>query len=169
MFSTVVLVAGNVPLSLPLYHEAMVQCRCDRMACKGNCSCTDRQYNLLAACCCCYCYCCTAAAVLLLLYCCYCCCCYCLQDPDFPSLSGARVVRIAVHPQLSGAGYGSRALEQLKRFFQVRPYSGAHGLAHLQTQPLSQRCLCCRPTGCQTPLGVHDSCAAVPAVAVPLR
>lgn len=42
-----------------------------------------------------------------------------LQDPDFPSLSGARVVRIAVHPQLSGAGYGSRALDQLKRFFQV--------------------------------------------------
>lgn len=47
-------------------------------------------------------------------------CCCCVQDPDFPSLSGARVVRIAVHPQLSGAGYGSRALEQLKRFFQVR-------------------------------------------------
>lgn len=43
-----------------------------------------------------------------------------LKDPDFPSLSGARVVRIAVHPQLSGTGYGSRALEQLKRFFQVR-------------------------------------------------
>eukprot|EP00879_Flechtneria_rotunda_P023814 GHRR01025214.1.p1 GENE.GHRR01025214.1~~GHRR01025214.1.p1 ORF type:complete len:125 (+),score=73.75 GHRR01025214.1:97-471(+) len=40
------------------------------------------------------------------------------QDPDFPSLSGARVVRIAVHPELSGAGYGSRALELLKRYFQ---------------------------------------------------
>lgn len=41
-----------------------------------------------------------------------------LQDPDFPSLSGARVVRIAVHPQLSGAGYGTRAVQQLKRYFQ---------------------------------------------------
>ena len=30
------------------------------------------------------------------------------QDPDFPSLSGARVVRIAVHPDVSRAGYGSR-------------------------------------------------------------
>ncbi|WIA39314.1 hypothetical protein OEZ86_005429 [Tetradesmus obliquus] len=40
------------------------------------------------------------------------------QDPDFPALSGARVVRIAVHPELSGTGYGSRAVEQLKRYFQ---------------------------------------------------
>jgi hypothetical protein len=32
----------------------------------------------------------------------------CLQDPDFPALSGARVVRIAVHPELNGTGYGSR-------------------------------------------------------------
>lgn len=30
------------------------------------------------------------------------------QDPDFPSLSGARVVRIAVHPDMGRAGYGSR-------------------------------------------------------------
>ena len=28
------------------------------------------------------------------------------QDPDFPSLSGARIVRIAVHPGLNRAGYG---------------------------------------------------------------
>ncbi|KAF6255647.1 GNAT acetyltransferase 2-domain-containing protein [Scenedesmus sp. NREL 46B-D3] len=40
------------------------------------------------------------------------------QDPDFPALSGARVVRIAVHPELNGTGYGSRALELLKRYFQ---------------------------------------------------
>ena len=26
------------------------------------------------------------------------------QDPDFPSLSGARIVRIAVHPGLNRAG-----------------------------------------------------------------
>ena len=30
------------------------------------------------------------------------------QDPDFPQLAGARVVRIAVHPELGRAGYGSR-------------------------------------------------------------
>lgn len=30
------------------------------------------------------------------------------QDQDFPQLSGARIVRIAVHPEMSRAGYGSR-------------------------------------------------------------
>jgi hypothetical protein len=30
------------------------------------------------------------------------------QDAEFPSLSGARVVRIAVHPELPRAGYGTR-------------------------------------------------------------
>ena len=57
-----------------------------------------------AVACCCLCLCCVLALCLL-------------QDPDFPSLSGALVVRIAEHPQLSGAGYGSWALDQLKRFF----------------------------------------------------
>jgi tRNA(Met) C34 N-acetyltransferase TmcA len=28
------------------------------------------------------------------------------------------VVRIAVHPELSGAGYGSRCVELLRRYFQ---------------------------------------------------
>ena len=40
------------------------------------------------------------------------------QDPDFPSLSGARVVRIAVHPELPRAGYGSRAVDLLKKYYQ---------------------------------------------------
>ncbi|KAJ1957271.1 N-acetyltransferase 10, partial [Dispira parvispora] len=35
------------------------------------------------------------------------------QDSDFASLSGARVVRIATHPDYIGMGYGARALEQL--------------------------------------------------------
>jgi N-acetyltransferase 10 len=30
------------------------------------------------------------------------------QDAEFPRLSGARVVRIAVHPELGRAGYGTR-------------------------------------------------------------
>jgi len=40
------------------------------------------------------------------------------QDPDFPGLSGARVVRIATHPELTRGGYGSAALKQLTQYFQ---------------------------------------------------
>ncbi|KAJ2759809.1 N-acetyltransferase 10, partial [Coemansia nantahalensis] len=40
------------------------------------------------------------------------------QDEDFASLSGARVVRIATHPDYAGMGYGSRALEQLRGFYE---------------------------------------------------
>lgn len=40
------------------------------------------------------------------------------QDDDFASLSGARVVRIATHPDYANMGYGSRALELLKSFYQ---------------------------------------------------
>jgi N-acetyltransferase 10 len=39
------------------------------------------------------------------------------QDDDFAALSGARVVRIATHPDYSGMGYGSRALEQLEGYY----------------------------------------------------
>jgi len=38
-------------------------------------------------------------------------------DSKFAQLSGARVVRIAVHPSVQGMGYGSRALELLYRFY----------------------------------------------------
>ncbi|XP_038050759.1 RNA cytidine acetyltransferase-like isoform X2 [Patiria miniata] len=40
------------------------------------------------------------------------------QDNDFPSLSGARVVRIATHPDYQGMGYGSRALMLLQRYYE---------------------------------------------------
>ncbi|KAI7866670.1 GNAT acetyltransferase 2-domain-containing protein [Spinellus fusiger] len=40
------------------------------------------------------------------------------QDDDFASLSGARVVRIATHPDYANMGYGSRALELLASFYQ---------------------------------------------------
>jgi N-acetyltransferase 10 len=40
------------------------------------------------------------------------------QDADFPRLSGARVVRLATHPELARAGYGSRTLELLRRHYQ---------------------------------------------------
>lgn len=40
------------------------------------------------------------------------------QDDDFPQLSGARVVRIATHPDFQKMGYGSRALEQLQAYYE---------------------------------------------------
>lgn len=39
-------------------------------------------------------------------------------DHEFAGLSGARVVRIATHPDFQGMGYGSRALELLLRYYQ---------------------------------------------------
>merc|ERR1719469_778000 len=38
-------------------------------------------------------------------------------DSNFGSLSGARIVRIAVHPSLQGMGYGTRAVDLLVRFY----------------------------------------------------
>lgn len=40
------------------------------------------------------------------------------QDNRFPSLSGARIVRIATHPSILGAGYGSRAIQELCRYYE---------------------------------------------------
>ncbi|KAG7829553.1 hypothetical protein KL920_002412 [Ogataea angusta] len=40
------------------------------------------------------------------------------QDDDFASLSGARVVRVATHPDYMNMGYGSRALELLTDYFE---------------------------------------------------
>ncbi|XP_020080248.1 RNA cytidine acetyltransferase 1-like [Ananas comosus] len=40
------------------------------------------------------------------------------QDDVFPSLSGARIVRIAVHPNALGLGYGSTAVELLTRYYE---------------------------------------------------
>ncbi|KAJ0454283.1 putative GNAT domain-containing protein [Helianthus annuus] len=37
------------------------------------------------------------------------------QDKDFPSLSGARIVSIATHPNAMKHGYGSAAIELLAR------------------------------------------------------
>ncbi|CAJ1937433.1 unnamed protein product [Cylindrotheca closterium] len=38
-------------------------------------------------------------------------------DAQFAQLSGARIVRIAVHPSVQSMGYGSRAVELLQRFY----------------------------------------------------
>eukprot|EP01135_Chromosphaera_perkinsii_P005386 Nk52_evm67s343 gene=Nk52_evmTU67s343 len=40
------------------------------------------------------------------------------QDNEFGGLSGARVVRIATHPDYQKMGYGKRALELLKKYYQ---------------------------------------------------
>nr|CAH7719156.1 unnamed protein product [Callosobruchus chinensis] len=42
------------------------------------------------------------------------------QDPDFPRLSGARIVRIATHPDYQGMGYGTKALELLKQYYEFK-------------------------------------------------
>ena len=40
------------------------------------------------------------------------------QDDNFPQLSGARVVRIATHPDYQKMGYGSRALHLLQEYYE---------------------------------------------------
>ncbi|OWZ66539.1 hypothetical protein AYX15_02166 [Cryptococcus neoformans] len=45
------------------------------------------------------------------------------QDNDFATLSGARVVRIATHPDYARMGYGSRAMEALESFYNGTLYS----------------------------------------------
>ncbi|CDW54381.1 tRNA bind 2 and DUF1726 and Helicase RecD and GNA T acetyltr 2 domain containing protein [Trichuris trichiura] len=40
------------------------------------------------------------------------------QDSDFPGLSGARIVRIATHPDYQNMGYGSRAVELLQQYYE---------------------------------------------------
>ncbi|KAJ9598236.1 hypothetical protein L9F63_011057, partial [Diploptera punctata] len=42
------------------------------------------------------------------------------QDQDFPMLCGARIVRIATHPEYQGMGYGSRALTLLKQYYELK-------------------------------------------------
>ena len=39
------------------------------------------------------------------------------NDQNFPMLSGARIVRIATHPEYQGQGYGTKALELLKEYY----------------------------------------------------
>jgi len=40
------------------------------------------------------------------------------NDSEFATLSGARIVRIATHPDVQGMGYGSRAIDLLVQYFQ---------------------------------------------------
>lgn len=47
------------------------------------------------------------------------------QDTVFPTLSGARIVRIATHPSVMRSGYGSKAVELLTSYFEglIQPVS----------------------------------------------
>jgi N-acetyltransferase 10 len=40
------------------------------------------------------------------------------QDDNFPQLSGARIVRIATHPEYQRMGYGTRAIQILQKYYQ---------------------------------------------------
>ena len=42
------------------------------------------------------------------------------QEDNFPSKSGARIVRIATHPNYQSMGYGSRALELLQQYYEMK-------------------------------------------------
>ena len=48
-------------------------------------------------------------------------------DSEFPQLSGARIVRIASHPDVQKMGYGSRALDLLIAYFEGRLGGDAEG------------------------------------------
>lgn len=39
------------------------------------------------------------------------------QEDEFASMSGARIVRIATHPEYVGMGYGGRAMEELEKYY----------------------------------------------------
>ncbi|CAD5206671.1 unnamed protein product [Bursaphelenchus okinawaensis] len=39
-------------------------------------------------------------------------------DYTFPKLAGARVIRLAVHPEVQGMGYGGRVIEQLQEYYE---------------------------------------------------
>ena len=39
------------------------------------------------------------------------------QDTTFPSLAGARIIRIATNPQYQGMGYGSVAMKLLEKYY----------------------------------------------------
>ncbi|KAM9753160.1 RNA cytidine acetyltransferase [Menidia menidia] len=56
------------------------------------------------------------------------------QDPEFGSLSGGRVVRIAVNPDYQGMGYGSRALQLLQMYYEGKFPSVDEGAASNSTE-----------------------------------
>ncbi|XP_037086668.1 RNA cytidine acetyltransferase-like [Pollicipes pollicipes] len=62
------------------------------------------------------------------------------QDKEFPQLSGARVVRIATHPEYQGMGYGTRALELLHQYYEFKfpPLDDLPDPADTQVEPVTE-------------------------------
>ncbi|KAK0068529.1 N-acetyltransferase 10 [Biomphalaria pfeifferi] len=60
------------------------------------------------------------------------------QDSDFPGLSGARIVRIATHPDYQRMGYGSVALDQLQKYFEGQFLSLKELTDEVETQESDQ-------------------------------
>ncbi|WCJ31748.1 RNA cytidine acetyltransferase [Euphorbia peplus] len=60
------------------------------------------------------------------------------QDTVFPSLSGARIVRIATHPSAMRLGYGSAAVELLTRYYegQLTPISEVEFTNDVEISPI---------------------------------
>ncbi|PON58698.1 TmcA/NAT10/Kre [Parasponia andersonii] len=61
------------------------------------------------------------------------------QDTVFPTLSGARIVRIATHPSATKRGYGSQAVELLTRYYegQFAPISEMDSETVVENTPVS--------------------------------
>ncbi|KAK1320408.1 UPF0202 protein [Acorus calamus] len=57
------------------------------------------------------------------------------QDTVFPGLSGARIVRIAVHPSAMRSGYGSAAVELLTKYYEGQLTNTAERDAKLSDTP----------------------------------
>ncbi|XP_010504732.1 PREDICTED: RNA cytidine acetyltransferase 2 [Camelina sativa] len=60
------------------------------------------------------------------------------RDTEFPGFSGARIVRIAVHPNAMKMGYGSAAVELLTRYFEgeIAPISEADDKVDVEQAPI---------------------------------
>ncbi|XP_050206833.1 RNA cytidine acetyltransferase 1 [Mercurialis annua] len=88
------------------------------------------------------------------------------RDAVFPSLSGARIVRIATHPNAMKLGYGSAAVELLTRYYegQLTPISEAEFQNNMENEPVrvteaaekvSLQEECIKPRADLPPLLVH--------------
>lgn len=55
-------------------------------------------------------------------------------EPDFAKLSGARIVRIATHPDYQGMGYGARALFLLKQYYEFKIPSIEENILEVQEE-----------------------------------
>ncbi|KAG8045079.1 hypothetical protein GUJ93_ZPchr0008g12481 [Zizania palustris] len=86
------------------------------------------------------------------------------QDNVFPSLSGARIVRIAVHPSAVRLGYGSAAVDLLSRYYEGQMTLFAEDKEEIEepevkiTEAAEKAYLleeCIKPRACLPPLLVH--------------